>query len=52
MITKEEAQRIVDKYHGSFSLLQREGTLEEKTAVLKWVANEANRKQRKLAGLE
>ncbi|WP_307977222.1 hypothetical protein [uncultured Streptococcus sp.] len=34
MITKEEAQRIVDKYRGSFSLLQREGTLEEKTAVL------------------
>ena len=52
MITQEEAKKILDKYDGSVSKMFHEGTIRENKAVLKWVADEANRKQRKLVGLE
>ncbi|MEY8462923.1 hypothetical protein [Streptococcus merionis] len=52
MITFEEAKKTFDKYDSSFSKMLQEGTIRENKLVLKWVADEANRKQREIAGLE
>lgn len=53
--TEEEKKRIkaiVDKYDKSFSKLVDEGTREEGEALLKYLADQANYRQRKLVGLE
>ncbi|NYS32739.1 hypothetical protein [Streptococcus danieliae] len=47
-----EAEAILQKYGGSFSRLGKEGTIKENKIVFKFVADEANRKQRELVGLE
>lgn len=52
MVTQKEAKAILDKYEGSINKMFNEGTIRENKAVLKWVVDEANRKQRELVGLE
>ncbi|MDR0299709.1 MAG: hypothetical protein LBI13_06460 [Streptococcaceae bacterium] len=52
MTEKEQVQQIVEKYGKDLSKLSEEGTTAEYKAVLKFIADETNRKQRKLAGLE
>ncbi|CQR26095.1 hypothetical protein BN1356_02439 [Streptococcus varani] len=52
MIKFEDAKATIDKYDGSLSKMFNEGTIRENKLVLKWVAEEANRKQRKLVGLD
>lgn len=52
MTTKEEVKRIVDKYNQSISCLTNNGTLEEKSKVFKHIADQPNKRQRQLVGLE
>lgn len=52
MTGKEVAQAIVDKYNGSYNQLSENSTHKEFKTVLKYVADEANRMQRKTAGLD
>lgn len=52
MTTKEEVKRIVDKYDQRISSLTKNGTLEEKATVFKYIADQANKRQRQLVGLE
>ncbi|MBF0700199.1 hypothetical protein HZY93_07575 [Streptococcus danieliae] len=47
-----DAEAILQKCGGSFSRLGKEGTIKENKTVFKFVADEANRKQRELVGLE
>lgn len=51
MTEKEIVEEIVKKYDGDLSALQKNATAKELKTVLKYVANEANRKQRELVGL-
>ncbi|WP_295003436.1 hypothetical protein [uncultured Streptococcus sp.] len=52
MTTKEEVKRIVDKYDQRISSLTKNGTLEEKNTVFKYIVDQANKRQRQLVGLE
>ena len=52
MTEKEQVQQIVKKYNKSIADLSENATAEEFKTVMKYVANEANRKQRKLVGLD
>ncbi|WP_202622754.1 hypothetical protein [Candidatus Enterococcus huntleyi] len=52
MDEKEEVKRIVDKYGQSIRQLLDNGTIKEVKTVFKHVADESNRKQRKLVGLD
>jgi len=52
MTDKEKAQEIVNKYGKDYSRLSNEATAKEMKIFLKYLADEANRKQRKLVGLE
>lgn len=52
MTTKEEVKRIVDKYNESFSELSNNGTAKAFKTVMKYIADQANKRQRQLVGLE
>ncbi|WP_274641727.1 hypothetical protein [Streptococcus equinus] len=52
MITKEEVKRIVDKYNESFSELSNNGTAKEFKTVMKYIADQANKRQRHWSGLK
>lgn len=51
MIKKEDAQKILDKYDRNYSKFSKNATRKEFHTVLKYVAEESNRKQRVIAGL-
>ncbi|WP_288264198.1 hypothetical protein [uncultured Streptococcus sp.] len=51
MTTKEEVKRIVDKYNESFSELSNNGTAKEFKTVMKYIADQANKRQRQLVGV-
>ena len=51
-ITKEEVKRIVDKYNESFSELSNNGTAKAFKTVMKYIADQANKRQRQLVGLK
>lgn len=50
--TKEEVKRIVDKYNESFSELSNNGTAKAFKTVMKYIADQANKRQRQLVGLK
>ncbi|MCO7027214.1 hypothetical protein, partial [Tetragenococcus halophilus] len=52
MVSKEEAQKILDKYERNYAVFSRNASRKEFRTVLKYVAEESNRKQRKIAGLD
>lgn len=52
MTEKEKAIEIMEKYNRNLGAFQQKATRKEFRTVLKYVANEANRKQRELVGLE
>ncbi|WP_165964803.1 hypothetical protein [Periweissella cryptocerci] len=52
MTDKELAQAIVDKYDRNYVHFSEQATRKEFHTVLKYVADEANRMQRKTAGLD
>ncbi|WFM80906.1 hypothetical protein [Streptococcus ruminicola] len=52
MTTKEEVKRIVDKYDKSLSNLSNNATAKEFKTVMKYIADQANKRQRQLVGLE
>jgi hypothetical protein len=52
MTIKEEVKRIVDKYDQRISSLTKNGTLEEKNTVFKYIVDQANKRQCQLVGLE
>ena len=49
---KEQVKQIVKKYNKSIADLSENASAKEFKTVMKYVANEANRKQRKLVGLD
>lgn len=51
-LTKEQAERIMDKYGNSFRKLSENESRKEYKEVLMFVANESNCFQRKLVGLD
>ncbi|MDY4308004.1 hypothetical protein SNF32_15330 [Enterococcus mundtii] len=52
MTEKEQVQKIVKKYNKSIGDLSENASAKEFKTVMKYVADEANRKQRKLVGLD
>ena len=50
MTTKEEVKRIIDKYNESFSELSNNSTAKEFKTVMKYIADQANKRQRQLVG--
>ncbi|WP_349532785.1 hypothetical protein [Leuconostoc citreum] len=52
MTEEEKVQAIVDKYHKSYGEFQKQATRKEFKKVLMYIANEANKKQGRAAGLE
>lgn len=52
MIKKEDALKITEKYDRNYATFQKNASRKEFRTVLKYVAEEANRKQRKIAGLD
>ena len=52
MTTKEEVKRIVDKYNESFSELSNNGNAKEFKTVMKYIVDQAKKRQRQLVGLE
>ena len=52
MVEKEKAEEIMAKYNRNFGTFTKNATRKEFKTVLKYVAEEANRKQRKLVGLD
>ena len=52
MVEKEKAEEIMAKYNRNFGTFTQNATRKEFKTVLKYVAEEANRKQRKLVGLD
>lgn len=52
MTEQEQVKQIVDKYNQSISYLTNNGTQEEITTVFKHIADQANKRQRQLVGLE
>lgn len=52
MTEEEKVQQIVKKYNKSIWNLTENGTVKEVKTVFKFFADEANRKQRELVGLD
>ncbi|WP_426288435.1 hypothetical protein [Enterococcus durans] len=52
MTEKEQVKQIVKKYNKSIADLPENASAKEFKTVMKYVADEANRKQRKLVGLD
>ncbi|MBO1101086.1 hypothetical protein [Enterococcus hirae] len=52
MTEKEQVQQIVKKYNKSIADLSENATAKEFKTVMKYIADEANPKQRKLVGLD
>lgn len=52
MTEKEQVRQIVKKYNMSMGHLNENATAKEFKIVLKYVADQANLRQRKLVGLE
>lgn len=52
MTEKEQVKEIVNKYDKNFSDLMEKGTIKEAKTVLKYIADQANQRQRKLVGLD
>lgn len=52
MTEKEQVKKIVEKYNESISDLSENATAKEFKIVMKYIADQANLKQRKLVGLE
>lgn len=52
MSEKERVKQIVEKYDKSFADLMRKGTFQEAKTVVKYFADQSNKKQRKIAGLD
>ena len=48
----EKVQQIVDKYGDSYSQLSQNATNKELKTFMKFLADEANKKQRKVFGLD
>ena len=48
----EEVKKIVEKYNSSISDLSENATAKEFKTVMKYIADQANLRQRKLAGLD
>lgn len=49
---KKAAQAIMNKYHQDLGELHSQGTAKELRTVMMYIANEANHKQRVVAGLD
>ncbi len=52
MTEKEKVEEIMAKYNRNFSTLQKNASAKELKTVFKFVADESNRKQRELIGLD
>jgi len=52
MTEKEKVEKIMAKYNRNFSTLQNNASAKELKTVFKFVADEPNRKQRELMGLD
>ena len=52
MIDKETAQKILDKYDRDYATFSEKATRKEFHTVLKYVADESNRRQRRQVGLD
>ncbi|WP_424684544.1 hypothetical protein [Enterococcus sp.] len=52
MTEREKVEAIMAKYDRNFSILQKNATAKELKIVFKFVADESNRKQRALVGLD
>ncbi|MDO7806340.1 hypothetical protein Q7Q91_15220 [Lactiplantibacillus pentosus] len=52
MIEKKEVDAIMAKYGHDFALFSEQATRKEYKTVLHYVAQQANKKQRRVAGLE
>lgn len=52
MTEKEKVDAIMVKYDRNFSKLQKNASAKELKTVFKFVADESNRKQRELVGLD
>ncbi|MBO0461372.1 hypothetical protein JZO83_06390 [Enterococcus sp. DIV1298c] len=52
MNEKEQVQQIVNKYNKSISCLSENATAKEFKIVMKYIANEANIRQRRLVVLD
>lgn len=52
MTEKEKVNQIMEKYNRNYGTFTKNATRKEFKTVLKYVADEANRKQRKIAGLD
>ncbi|EHJ52768.1 hypothetical protein [Streptococcus macacae] len=52
MTEKEQVKEIVDKYNKSIADLSDKATAKEFKTVMKYIANQANSRQRKLVGLD
>ncbi|WP_434352529.1 hypothetical protein [Trichococcus flocculiformis] len=52
MVDKETAQKILDKYDRDYATFSEKATRKEFHTVLKYVADESNRRQRKQVGLD
>jgi hypothetical protein len=52
MTEKDQVKQIVEKYNKSIADLSENATAKEFKTVMKYVADQANLKQRKLVGLD
>ncbi|MCC4121674.1 hypothetical protein [Lactococcus lactis] len=52
MTEKEQVKKIVDKYNMSMADLSDNATAKEFKTVMKYIADQANKRQRVVAGLE
>ncbi len=52
MTEKDQVKQIVEKYNKSVADLSENATAKEFKTVMKYVADQANLKQRKLVGLD
>ncbi|MDR0299410.1 MAG: hypothetical protein LBI13_04935 [Streptococcaceae bacterium] len=52
MTEKEQVKQIVEKYNKSVAALSDRATAKEFKIVMKYVADQANLRQRKLVGLD
>ncbi|AMV61004.1 Hypothetical protein ADU72_0544 [Pediococcus damnosus] len=52
MTDKENAEKIMQKYDRNFGTFSKDATRKEYKTVLHYVTQEANRKQRDVAGLK
>ena len=52
MTEQEKAEAIMKKYDRNFGILQEKATARELKTVYKFIADESNRRQRELVGLD